>query len=104
VLEVTEEIFVSALNRMAATKDGQIVLSCLKEYTRFDNDIVVEGKPEDTYANATLRRAYIWLRKRIKPEHLKSIEYDYKRKVETNGTDRATDKPAGKPAKRIQRS
>lgn len=84
MIEVDEKAFISALNHVASTAEGKVVISCLKEYCRFDGDMVVENSPENTYANATLRRAYLYLRKRINPEYLKVIEYDYKRKVETN--------------------
>lgn len=81
MIEVDEAGFVKALNEVAASDSGRIVLACLKEYCRYDSDILVENSPENTYANATLRRAYIYLRTRIRTEHLKKIEYDYKRKV-----------------------
>lgn len=93
MIEIDEKAFVTALNEVAATDNGKVVLACLKEYCRYDADLVAENSPENTYANATLRRAYIFLRSRIRPEHLKKIEYDYKRKVanertSTDGTDR----------------
>lgn len=84
MIEVDEQAFIKALNEVAASDSGRVVLSCLKEYCRYDGDIVVENSTENTYANAVLRRAYIYLRSRIRPEHLKKIEYDYKRKVAQN--------------------
>jgi len=81
VIEIDEDAFVKALNHVAATDEGKVILACLKEYCRFDGDIIAENSMENTYANATLRRAYLYFRSRIRSEHLKKIEYDYKRKV-----------------------
>lgn len=102
MIEVDEKAFVTALNEVAATDSGKVILACLKEYCRFDGDILAEGSTENTYANATLRRAYLYFRNRIRPEFLKRIEFDYKRKVANDRTsskrrgDTTTD---GKPAK-----
>ena len=82
MIEINEKKFIECLNHVAATAEGKAVLACLKEYCRYDNDLVVEGKPEDTYANATLRRAYLYFRKRIDPKHLIEIEFNYRRKAE----------------------
>ncbi len=97
MIEVDEKTFVTALNEVAATDNGRIILSCLKEYCRFDGDIIAENSMENTYANATLRRAYLYLRNRIRPEHLKRIEYDYKRKVAQHDGSNTTD---GKPSEK----
>jgi hypothetical protein len=99
---VTEKDFNEALNRVAATKDGQIVFACLKEFVNFDGDITA-STPQDTYANAAIRRAYLYLRNRIHNDHLKAIEFNYVRKAEshdrparpTNPSERT--KPASKP-------
>ena len=98
MIEVDEKAFITALNEVAATDSGKIVFACLKEYCRYDGDLVAENSPENTYANATLRRAYIFLRSRIRTEYLKKIEYDYKRKVadertSTDGTNKSKRKP-----------
>lgn len=82
MIEIDEKKFIQCLNHIAATPEGKAVLACLKEYCRYDNDLVVEGKPEDTYANATLRRAYLYFRKRIDIKHLIEIEFNYRRKPE----------------------
>lgn len=91
MIEIDDEAFKNALNSVAATDDGKIVLACLKEYCLFDVDIVAPGALENTYANAAIRRVYLYLRSRIRAEYLKKIEYDYKRKVTTNGTRKHTD-------------
>jgi hypothetical protein len=104
MIEIDEQSFTKALNEVAASDSGRIVLACLKEYCRYDGDVLVSNSLENTYANATLRRAYIYLRSRIRTEHLKKIEYDYKRKVATDDgkrtklTSRTTTKPTGTTA------
>jgi hypothetical protein len=98
--EIDEKTFIDALNHVAATDEGKIVLACLKEYCRFDGDILAENSTENTYANATLRRAYLYLRNRIRAEHLKKIEYDYKRKVENHGKSSTSTDPSPRPAGR----
>lgn len=104
---VTEKDFNEALNRVAATTDGQVVLACLKEFVNFDGDITA-ATPQDTYANAAIRRAYLYLRNRIHPDHLKQIEFNYVRKAESNDRPaRATkpsDRPATKPSSRVRRT
>jgi hypothetical protein len=79
---VTEESFREAINRVAATTDGQIVLACLCEYSGFNKDIAVNDSIEQTYANAVLRRAYLYLRGFIRNEHLIDIEFGYRRGAE----------------------
>jgi hypothetical protein len=97
MIEIDEKAFIAALNHVAATDEGKVVLACFKEYCRFDGDVLAMGSLENTYANAHMRRAYLFFRNHIRVEHLKKIEFDYKRKVE-NGTTTATDtKPARKP-------
>jgi len=101
-VEIDEKAFVAALNEVAATDSGKIILACLKEYCRFDGDILSENSPDNTYANATLRRAYLYFRNRIRPEFLKKIEFDYTRKVAHDGTSSTrhhTTKPRAKPTK-----
>ncbi len=94
MIEIDEQQFIKALNEVAATDQGKIALACLKEYCKFDGDILSENSPENTYANATLRRAYLYLRNRIRPEHLKKIEFDYQRKVNNERSSRSKSKSA----------
>lgn len=84
MIEIDEQKLIEAVNRVASTVDGQIVIACLKEYVNFDGDIVA-NTVENTHANAALRRAYLYLRSRIEPEHLKEIEFNYRRKAKTDG-------------------
>lgn len=91
--EISAEQFTAAINRVAATEDGKIVLACLKMYVNFDGDITASDA-QGTYANSVLRRAYLYLRAAIKPEYLKEIEFNYRRKATHERTDRITDKPS----------
>jgi hypothetical protein len=95
---VTEKDFTEALNRISATNDGQVVLACLKEFVNFDGDITA-GTPQDTYANAAIRRAYLYLRNRIDPKYLKEIEFNYVRKAESHDRAARATKPSDTPAR-----
>ena len=95
---ITEKDFNECLNRVAASKDGQVVLACLKEFVNFDGDITASN-PQDTYANAAIRRAYLYLRNRIHPDHLKQIEFNYVRKAESNERTARATKPSDTPAR-----
>lgn len=80
MIEYDELGLVRALNALASTQDGRVFLHALKDYTRFDEDTVAVGSPEDTYANALLRRAYLYFRKRIDSKHLIEIEHNTRKK------------------------
>jgi len=92
---ITEKDFIEALNRIAALKDGQIVLACLKDFVNYDGDIVTDTM--GTYANGVLRRAYLYLRNRIHPDHLKEIEFNYTREAPKNDRPARATKPSDKP-------
>jgi hypothetical protein len=94
---ITETQFTEALNRVAATTDGQIVFACLKEFVNFDGDITADT-PQNTFANAAIRRAYLYLRNRIHTDHLKQIEFNYVRKAESNDRPARATKPSDRPA------
>ena len=78
MIEIDEKRARQAVNAVAKTKDGQIVLFLLMEYCSFNKDIVAV-KPEDTHANAALGRAYLHLRNLTEDKHLKKIEFDYRK-------------------------
>lgn len=80
--KITEKQFIKCLNHIASMDEGKVVIACLKEYCCFDGDIIREGNLENTYANAAIRRVYLWLRSHIDKEALKEIEYNYQREKE----------------------
>lgn len=80
MISYDEEGLKNSLNVVAATQDGKVLLHELMLYTRFNGDILAEGSQENTYANALLRRAYLYLRNKIDPKHLVEIEFNTQRK------------------------
>lgn len=80
---ITDKTLTDAINHVAATEEGQIVLAHLKDWCGYGKD-KTRQRLEDTYANAATERVYIHLRRMIRAEHLKKIEFDYQRKAETN--------------------
>lgn len=83
MIEIDETGFNESLNRIAASDDGKILLAWLGDWCGFGR-VKIGSDLETTYANANMERLYLMLRERIKPEHLKKIEYDYKRKAVSN--------------------
>jgi len=80
---ITDKTLTDALNHIAATAEGQLVLAYIKDWCGYGKD-KTRPRMEDTFANAATERVYINLRRMIRPEHLKKIEFDYIRKAETN--------------------
>lgn len=81
--EITDKGLSDALNHIAALDEGQLVLAYLADWCGFGKSKLVV-RLEDTYANAAIERVYINLRSKIRPEYLKAIENDYKRKAVKN--------------------
>ncbi len=80
---ITDKALIDALNHIAAIPEGQLVLAYLKDWCGYGKD-KTRPRMEDTFANAATERVYINLRRMIRVEHLKKIEFDYTRKAETN--------------------
>ena len=85
MIQITDKSLTEALNHIAAIPEGQLVLAYLKDWCGYGKD-KTRPRMEDTFANAATERVYINLRRMIRAEHLKKIEFDYIRKAETNGT------------------
>lgn len=83
MIEIDDKGFNESINRVAASDDGKILLATIAEWCGFGR-VKIGPDLESTYANANVERLYLMLRERIKPEHLKKIEFDYKRKAVTN--------------------
>lgn len=86
MIEYDEIGLVRALNALASTQDGKVFLHALMDYTRFREDTVAVGSPEDTYANALLRRAYLFFSKKIDSKHLIEIEHNTRKKHDGHDT------------------
>jgi hypothetical protein len=89
--EIDDKIFIAALNRVAATEDGQIVFAILKDSCQWEQTYLASNDPVASHFYAVKRGVYGGLRQHIKSEHLKKIEFDYTRKVKQN--DRASSRP-----------
>lgn len=87
MINITDKSLADALNHIAALPEGQMVLAYLKDWCGYGKD-KTRQRLEDTFANAATERVYINLRRMIRAEHLKKIEFEYQRKAETN--DRPT--------------
>lgn len=100
--QIDDKEFIRALNAIASTEDGQIVLAILKDSCQWDKTYLASDNPTISHYYAVKRGVYGGLRERIRPEYLKKIEFEYKRKVE-NKDDRASGSSARagrtKPAK-----
>jgi hypothetical protein len=84
MIEIDDKAFRDALNHIAALPEGQIVLAILKESCGWDDTILSSDNPQTTQYFAARRGVYGSLRKLIRTEHLKKIEFDYKKKVAKN--------------------
>ena len=84
MIEVSDDLFQQSLNRMAATDDGKIVLSYLKDWLHWDDVYVSHDNQNVTNYHAARRGVYASLRKVIEIKHLKDIEFNYRRKAELN--------------------
>lgn len=91
---ITDKNLTDALNHIAGTEEGQLVLAYLKDWCGYGKD-KTRPRLEDTFANAATERVYINLRRMIRAEYLKKIEFDYQRKAETN--ERHTNKRTKRP-------
>ena len=91
---ITEKTLTDSINHIAGTEEGQIVLAYLKDWCGYGKD-KTRLRVEDTFANAATERVYINLRRMIRAEHLKKIEFDYQQKAEQN--DRKPTKRTSKP-------
>lgn len=80
---ITDKTLTDAINHVAATEEGQLVLAYLKDWCGYGKD-KTRPRMEDTFANAATERVYINLRKMIRAQYLKKIEFDYQRKAEPN--------------------
>lgn len=81
MIEVSNKTYLEALNRVAASDDGKIVLSYLMRASGWDSTMVSTEEPKVTQYYAARRGLYGFIRKDIRDEYLKSIEFDYQHKA-----------------------
>jgi hypothetical protein len=70
----------AAITRIASTEDGQIFFNALKNTCHWDDILMASDEPQITQYYAARRGVYGGIRKLIKPEYLKKIEFDYQEK------------------------
>lgn len=80
---ITTERFTQAINAVAASEDGQVVLAVLADSCGWDKTYLSSDKAEVTQYYAARRGVYGGLRNHIKPQYLKKIEFDFKIQEET---------------------
>jgi hypothetical protein len=91
VIEVTEKTLKSAINEVAASDAGRIVLAALKAQCKWDDTFVASGDPVQTHYFAAMRGVYGGLRRHIRKDHLKAIEFDYVLTKESGKNDDGAD-------------
>lgn len=79
---ISLEQFKKALNYIASTEEGQIVLAAIKETCHWDTIVLDSENPAVSHYYAVRRGLYAGLRKHINVEHLKKIEFHYQLKAE----------------------
>lgn len=72
--KISKKTYVEALNRVAASDDGQVVLAVIRETCGYDSLVI-----DANFSHISNAKKYIYhlLRRDIKPQHLKEIEYGY---------------------------
>lgn len=91
MIEIDDKKFKEALNHIAASEEGRMVLAVLKDSCGWDATYLSSNDPQVTQYFAARRGVYGSIRQLIRPEHLKKIEFDYKKKV-AKDDDRPTSK------------
>jgi hypothetical protein len=103
MIEIDHKAFVTAVNEVAATDSGKILLACLKDSCQWDETYLSSEDPQVTQFYAVKRGVYGGLRKLIKIGYLKEIEFNYKRKVE-DGREPTKPRISAKPSDRTKRT
>ena len=99
MIEIDTKKFITALNEVAATDSGKIMLAMLKDSCRWDATYLSSEDAHVTQFYAVQRGIYGAIRQHIKREHLIPIEFNYKRKADDRGNDKPkrASKPTDKP-------
>jgi len=83
--EITKDKYIEALNKVAGSEEGRIVLAALKVSCQWDTTYVASDDPVATHFHSARRGVYGSLRKDVRPEDLKAIEFDYSWAAPTKG-------------------
>ena len=103
MIEIDQKAFIAALNEVAATDNGKIVLAMLKDSCQWDATYLSSEDANVTQFYAVKRGIYGGIRQHINREHLIPIEFNYKRKPDDRGNDKPR-KPTSKPSDRVKRT
>jgi len=103
MIEIDDEALRRAINEVAATDSGKIVFAAIKEECQWDATYLSSQDLQTTQFFAVKRGVYGGIRQHIKIQHLKEIEFNYKRKTK-NGRDveSGTTNNAGNPSSRAK--
>lgn len=74
--KITEKNLKEAINQIAATDEGKVLLAAIMHQCNW-NTTIVAADPVQTHYYAAMRGVWGGIRRNIKVEHLKKIEYDY---------------------------
>ena len=77
-MEINNKAFKNALNHVAGTEEGQIVLAALMDSCGWNKTFLSTEDPQVTQYYAARRGLYGGLREVIRNEYLKKIEFNYK--------------------------
>ena len=75
--KITRKTYLEALNRVANSDDGKIVIAAIKDRCKWDAVYLASDDPVKTHTYAAVRGIYADLRKDINKKHKVSIEFDY---------------------------
>jgi hypothetical protein len=107
MIKISDKLLKTSINEVAATDSGKILIAALKDACRWDDTYLSSEDPQVTQFFAAQRGIYGALRKLIKIEHLKQIEFNYKREENddrTQPTSKRISKPSDRSAKPSDKS
>ena len=103
MIEIDQKAFIAALNEVAASDNGKIVLAMLKDSCQWDATYLSSEDANVTQFYAVKRGIYGGIRQHINREHLIPIEFNYKRKPDDRGNDKPK-RSTSKPSDRVKRT
>ena len=90
MIEIDDKLLKNSINEIAGTEAGKVFFAALMDTCRWDATYVSSEDPQVTQFFAAQRGVYGAIRKLIRTEYLRDIEFNYKRKPHDNG--KRTDK------------
>lgn len=84
MIEYTDDTLRAAINQIAATDEGKVFFAAMKDHCKWDQTYTSTENAQVTQYHAAVRGVYGGIRSMMRPEHLKEIEFNYKRKVDND--------------------